>query len=52
MIVLGSSTLLFAIISRKVTPSTVRVVRNTLGAYFGMGAFIVPEIFNPFIYKK
>ena len=52
MIMLGCSTLFFGIATKKVTPSTVRLYRNTLISYFAMGTVIVPEIFNPFIYNK
>ena len=52
MIMLGCSTLFFGIATKKVTPSTVRLFRNTLISYFAMGTVIVPEIFNPFIYNK
>jgi hypothetical protein len=50
MILLGSSTIIFSVISKRFQASKIRLLRNTLASYFAFGTILVPEIFNPFVY--
>jgi hypothetical protein len=51
MILLGGSTLLIAILNKKLQPNTLILLKNSFICYIGLGSMIVPEVFNPFVYK-
>ncbi|CAD8164682.1 unnamed protein product [Paramecium octaurelia] len=52
-VLLCLTTLTTAGLTARITPSFIKVTRNTIFSYLGAGLFIVPEVFNPYlIYRK
>ena len=49
LVILSLSSLGLTLIGRKFNPSILRGARNLLVSYVGLGLFLAPEVFNPYI---
>ncbi|CAD8188304.1 unnamed protein product [Paramecium octaurelia] len=41
-----------AALTARISPSLIKVTRNTVVTYVGAGLFVVPEVFNPYLFFR